>query len=52
MCCEPSGYTKDQIDGECPSCGEPTIDGEAYECCGYSPRDCAECGFAPCDGAC
>lgn len=38
MCCEPSGYTKEEINGVCPDCGEPTVDGYAYEKCAYSPR--------------
>lgn len=52
MCCEPSGYSEDQVNGECSYCGEPTIDGEALERCGYSPCACKECGWAPCDDSC
>ena len=52
MCCEPSGYTKAEIDGECKECGEPTVDGEAYESCDYSPAECGVCGWSPCDGSC
>lgn len=52
MCFEPSGYLKEEINGECPDCGSPTIDGDAYEKCGYSPVICKKCGWAPCDGSC
>jgi hypothetical protein len=52
MCCAPSGYKKHEIDGECPDCGEPTVDGEAYESCAWSPVGCETCGYAPCDGSC
>ncbi len=52
MCCEPSGYRDEDIDGECPECGEPTVDGEAFECCSYSPECCEVCGCRPCNGSC
>lgn len=51
-CFEPTGYLVDQIDGECPECGCPTVDGCAYEACGYSPTICETCGSAPCDLSC
>ncbi len=52
MCCAPREYTEDQIDGKCPDCKEPTVEGDAYEACGYSPILCNKCGDAPCDGSC
>ncbi len=52
MCCEPSGYNEEEINGKCPSCGEDTVDGYAYECCGYSSCECKVCGHSPCDGSC
>lgn len=53
MCCCPKEWDESElIDGECPACGEPTVDGEAYEACGYSPVECKMCGYASCDGSC
>lgn len=52
MCCEPSGYNKNEINGECPKCQAETIDGDAYENCGYSETLCELCGWSPCDGSC
>lgn len=52
MCWFPSGYLMDEINGECPNCGEPTVDGNAYEKCTYSPIECDVCGWAPCDDSC
>jgi hypothetical protein len=52
MCCEPSGYKKEEINGECPDCGGPTVDGCAFEYCSYSPEDCKTCGCRPCDLSC
>lgn len=52
MCCEPSGYKKEEINGACDKCGADTVDGLAFEQCGYSPVLCEECGNAPCDGSC
>lgn len=51
-CCSSSGYSESEINGECPDCGAPTVDGDAYERCGYSPVICETCGNAPCDGSC
>ena len=52
MCCSPSGFTESDINGVCPECDEPTVDGEAYECCSYSPTECHTCGWSPCDWSC
>ena len=52
MCCDNTGYSEKQIDGTCPDCGEPTVEGSAYDRCGYSPEVCETCGFAPCDESC
>ena len=51
-CCSPSGYEPKEINGKCPACGEPTIDGDAFENCSYSPTICKECGHSPCDQSC
>ena len=51
-CCEPSGYLESEINGVCPKCGVDTVDGDAYERCGYSYVYCEECGSAPCDLSC
>jgi hypothetical protein len=52
MCCTPTYFTKEQIDGECSECGCATVDGQAYESCEYSPTICETCGSSPCDGSC
>ena len=52
MCCENTSYQKEDINGECPDCGEPTVDGNAYDCCAYSPTMCKTCGWSPCDESC
>jgi len=51
-CCEPSGYIESQINGECPDCGMPTVDGDAFYYCHYSPTECTTCGWKPCDLSC
>lgn len=38
--------------GECPECGESTLDGEAVRGCFHSPIQCEVCGSRPCDGSC
>ena len=38
MCCDE--YDLGTPDGECPDCGEPTVDGEAAVSCAYSPELC------------
>ena len=52
MCCDPRGYNEKEINGKCKDCGEPIVDGDAFEACGYSPVECKTCGYAPCDGSC
>lgn len=54
MCWE-SKYSwneRDLIDGECPDCGADTVEGEAFDNCGYSPCQCETCNWRPCDGSC
>ncbi len=52
MCCEPSGYHVDEINGRCPDCGEDTVDGDAFDQCAYSPVTCETCNCSPCDLSC
>lgn len=54
MCCEPYDLTDDgsKINGQCPECGEDTVDGSAAIGCCYSPVICKICGSSPCDGSC
>jgi hypothetical protein len=52
MCCDDYGYNVNEIDGECPDCGEPTVDGDAFRSCSYSPVECERCNWRPCDQSC
>jgi hypothetical protein len=52
MCCDGWDYNDDEVNGECPACGMPTVDGEAQSGCHYSPVACNTCGDSPCDGYC
>jgi len=52
MCCDASGYNESEINGECSNCGAPTVDGDAFYHCGYSPLDCEDCGSRYCDQSC
>jgi len=52
-CCD--GWKPDdgeEINGECPDCGEVTINGVAAYGCNYSPQTCTTCGAQPCDWSC
>ena len=51
-CCDGWHYDDNEVDGECPDCGCPTVDGQAQEGCNYSPVECKTCGWAPCDLSC
>jgi len=53
-CCSPWDLTEDgdKVNGECPDCGEDTVDGDAAYGCTYSPVQCKTCGSAPCDLSC
>ena len=52
MCCAANEYHESEINGECEKCGERTVDGDAFDTCSFSPVECDECGWAPCDGSC
>lgn len=52
MCCSNTDFEKKDINGECLDCGQPTVDGQAYDNCSWSPVECETCGWAPCDGSC
>lgn len=52
MCCSAFEYHKHEINGKCPECDEPTIDGKAADGCSYSPVVCKKCEHQPCDGSC
>ena len=53
MCCSDAGFQdQEDINGECPECGSPTVDGQSFEYCEYSPEVCEECGWRPCDDSC
>lgn len=47
-----SGETEEDVNGVCPDCGEPTVDGLALEYCNYSPTLCHTCEHSPCDQSC
>ena len=48
------GWDSDDIEvnGECPDCGCPTVDGQAASGCNWSPCVCETCGYCPCDQSC
>jgi ribosomal protein S27E len=53
MCCDGWGLEPgEEVNGECPDCGEETVDGGAAYGCNYSPILCETCGAAPCDLSC
>jgi hypothetical protein len=51
MCCDGWDFSE-EVNGECPDCGEPTVDGGAATGCNYSPVECETCGWRPCDNSC
>lgn len=52
MCCDGWSHDDREVDGECPDCGEDTVEGTAQHGCNYSPVVCDTCGSAPCDLSC
>jgi hypothetical protein len=52
MCSDGWHYAESEINGECPDCGTPTVDGYAVSGCHYSPTHCKTCHDSPCDGSC
>ena len=51
-CCEPMGSELSDVNGICPDCDTPTVDGEAATGCQHSPVCCETCGWKGCDGSC
>jgi len=51
MCCDNSGENGEP-NGECPQCGQDTVDGSTTDHCNYSSEECTLCGWAPCDLSC
>ena len=52
MCAEGWSYDDSEVDGVCPDCECPTVDGQAQSGCAYGQVQCHTCGDAPCDQAC
>jgi uncharacterized Zn finger protein len=52
MCADGWSYDDSEVDGECPDCGYPTVDGVAQSGCNWSTVQCKTCGDAPCDQSC
>jgi hypothetical protein len=55
MCSDPYDFTggdESMINGECPDCGAPTVDGQAAYGCNWSPCDCKTCDSHACDLSC
>jgi hypothetical protein len=52
MCADGWYHPDKEVNGECPDCGTPTVDGMAQYGCNYSPEVCGTCGDAPCDQSC
>ena len=51
-CCDGWSSNSTDVNGECPECGMPTVDGMAAYGCSWSPVVCKTCGYKPCDGSC
>ena len=51
-CCDGWSSSMDEIDGLCPDCGHPVVEGSSASGCHYSPEECSTCGWCPCDGSC
>ena len=51
-CADGWDYGEENVNGKCPKCEQPTVDGHAVSGCNYSPVICKVCGDAPCDQSC
>jgi hypothetical protein len=51
-CCEGWSSYESEVNGKCPDCGMPIVDGHAAYGCYYSPVTCETCGQRTCDGSC
>lgn len=52
MCSEGWYHSDSEVNGECPDCGQPTVNGESQYGCYYSEVECETCGSRPCNGSC
>ena len=52
MCCEGWSYPYEDLNGECPDCGNHTVDGEAQYGCYYARIVCETCNDRPCEESC
>ena len=51
-CCDGWSSMLKEVNGECPECETPTVDGEAAYGCNWSPFTCTTCGYRGCDDSC
>jgi hypothetical protein len=51
-CCDYWSTPVDEVNGICPECEHPTVDGDAASGCHYSPTSCGICGHQRCDQYC
>ena len=42
----------EDIDGQCETCGNHTVKGEAYVSCAWGEKPCEECGYQECNDGC
>lgn len=52
VCYERFGSLESEVNGQCPECGTPTVDGRAAYGCERSPIVCKICQSRPCDMSC
>jgi len=51
-CADGWNSLESDVNGECPECETPTVDGEAAYGCNHSPGKCEVCGRCWCDDSC
>ena len=51
MCSENVG-ADGEPNGECPDCGEATVNGVAKNVCAWADCECETCGYSGCDLSC
>ena len=51
-CCDGWASLESEVNGTCPACDMPTVDGDAAHGCNHSPVTCDACGHCRCDDSC